>query len=127
MEKMMLQTTEYIPLQREYPLPMFIASIECFVIYFTALTVYLAKTKCKIYLRTGTLVIGYSIMYLSRLIDDLLYMDFANPDENKIAINIMKSISLVLMNCIWVALYFFVFQCERITLTLKAQNHVHLD
>jgi len=71
---MMQLKKDYVPLQEsyEFPLLMFIASIECVVIYSTALIIYLTKTKCKIYLRTGTLVIGYTLMFLSRLIYDML-------------------------------------------------------
>ena len=35
--------------------------------------------------------------------------------------------SLILLNFIWVALYFFIFQIEKICLTLQANNHTNLQ
>ena len=102
---------------------LFIVSLQCLCTYYVALVIYTCKTKCKVYLRSGFLIFGYSFMYLSRFIVQLLSMPFAKMNDGDILKNIAKSISLILLNFIWVALYFFILQIEKITLKLQAPNH----
>ena len=103
---------------------MFIVAIQCMLIYFVALVYYLKQTKRKMYLRSGFLILGYAGMYISRFVDALFQMPFLYDFYRKNAIMVIsKSLNLVLLNWIWVALYFFLFQIERINMTLVASNH----
>lgn len=105
-------------------LTMFIITLQCILIYFAALVYYLKKTNRKMYLRSGFLILGYAAMYISRFIDALFQMRFLYDFYRKSVIMVIsKSLNLVILNWIWVALYFFLFQIEKINMTLGASNH----
>jgi hypothetical protein len=48
---------------------------------------------------------------------------FFDKSSKSIAYFITKIVKLVMLNWIWVALYFFLFQIEKINMTLLATNH----
>ncbi len=91
-------------------LTMFILTILCMLIYFAALVYYLKKTKRKMYLRSGFLILGYAVMYISRFVDALFQMPFLSESYKKRVIMVIsKSLNLFILNWIWIALYFFLF------------------
>jgi len=94
------------------------------IIYLVALVVYSVKTRLKMYLRSGFLIVGYAILFTSRFVQATIEMPFFFDKSSKsIAYFITKSVKLVMLNWIWVALYFFLFQIEKINMTLLATTH----
>jgi len=77
------------------------------------------------YLRTGFLIGGYGILFLTRFLVhiEVLLIDM---QPNHFFIKIAKSINMLVQITIWIALYFFIFQIEKIKLTLQASTHTHL-
>ena len=94
------------------------------IIYLVALLVYSVKTRFKMYLRSGFLIVGYAILFISRFIEAVIEMPFlVEKSSESITSVIIKSLNEVMLNWIWVALYFFLFQIEKINMTLLATNH----
>jgi hypothetical protein len=76
------------------------------------------------YLRSGFLIVGYAILFISRFIEAVIEMPFlVEKSSESITSVIIKSLNEVMLNWIWVALYFFLFQIEKINMTLLATNH----
>ncbi len=103
----------------------FSVSLQCLVGYTLALLVYVYKTKFKMYMRTGFLIVGYGILFLTRFLVHI-EIPFKDMLRNHIYIKIAKSVNMIVQITIWIALYFFIFQIEKIKLTLQASTHTHL-
>lgn len=102
-----------------------ICSAQVMLMYIVALLIYACKTKGKMYLRTGFLIISYVIVFASRLIMHVL--QFLDHEKNHPFYSVFaESASLVVNNMIWISLYFFIFEIERINMTLQANNHQYL-
>ena len=94
------------------------------IIYLVALVVYSVKTRFKMYLRSGFLIVGYAILFTSRFVKAIIDMPFLIDKSSKsMTYFITESVKLIMLNWIWVAIYFFLFQIEKITMTLLATNH----
>ena len=94
------------------------------IIYLVAFVVYSVKTRFKMYLRSGFLIVGYAIMYTSRFVKATIDMPFFFDKSSKsIAYFITQIVKQAMLDWIWVALYFFLFQIEKINMTLLATNH----
>ena len=94
------------------------------LIYLFAVVIYSVKTRFKMYLRSGFLIAGYAILYTSRFSMATIEMPFFFEKSSKsMAYFITKIVKLVMLDWIWVALYFFLFQIEIINMTLLATNH----
>jgi len=78
------------------------------------------------YLRTGFLITGYAILFITRFITEI-EVPFEVYNDSDLFFKIAESVSIVAMICLWIALYFFIFQIEKIKLTLEATNLVHLQ
>jgi hypothetical protein len=55
---------------------MVIVSFWCMIIYLVALVVYSVKNRFKMYLRSGFLIVGYAILFISRFIEAVIEMPF---------------------------------------------------
>ena len=94
------------------------------LIYLFAFVIYSVKTRFKMYLRSGFLIVGYAILFISRFVKATIDMPFLIDKSSKsITYFITESVKLIMLNWIWVAIYFFLFQIEKITMTLLATNH----
>jgi hypothetical protein len=94
--------------------------------YLIALLFYASKTKCKMYLRTGFLIIGYAILFVSRFISEI-NVPFDTLNREDLFFKLADSVSILMMISIWIALYFFTFHIEKIKFTLEATTHTHLQ
>ena len=74
------------------------------------------------YMRTGFLIIGYGLLFVTRFIIDLDSAILSGQSKYDIWMKLTKSISITVFNAIWIALYVFVFQIQKIKLTLRASN-----
>ena len=83
-----------------------------------ALIYYTIKTRCTFYLKTGLLIIAYAVLYQCRITED--FFKIYNTDNQ--ALIISKSVARVVLSGLWLALYFFIFEIERINMTLNAKN-----
>ena len=52
--------------------------------YLIALSLYSYKTKCTMYLKSGILIIGYAILFLCRLVEDYLEIEYLGNEEETV-------------------------------------------
>jgi hypothetical protein len=77
-------------------------------------------------MRTGFLIIGYGVLFVTRFIIDLDLALLTRQNKDDIWMKLTKSISITVFNAIWIALYVFVFEIQKIKLTLRASNATRL-
>jgi hypothetical protein len=77
-------------------------------------------------MRTGFLIIGYGVLFVTRFIIDLDLAVLSGENKYDIWMKLTKSISITVFNAIWIALYVFVFEIQKIKLTLQASNATRL-
>jgi hypothetical protein len=88
--------------------------------YFIGFTIYMCKTKCKLYKRTGFLIISYFVLFLCRLIVNT-NRTFFGGDRDTLT-TVVRSVELAIFNTNWVALYIMVFHIHETKLKLKAKD-----